>query len=328
VSDFRLTLAPPVTTASPTPGYFGTVYIRIWRTASFTGDVALTARSLPGDVAATFFEDVSPEGNYFELLLEARSSLAPGFYPATVHGAGRGLEHEAALTLAVDLSAPIIEIRAPASGTTVTSPLVGLEVWPIWDNFVHLDYRLNGGAWQRAFENAFFGVLHRFTVDGLQEGVNTIEVRASDIFSGVSGSASVSVTFTPGGGGNYDLSVDFLGVAPESVPVGGTAIFSLTIEKGPGDDPDPGIVVEALLPEGLTFVSAEPPDHLGTYDPDTGRWSFTMTTIYAQIQIFAQADVAGTYTFQAEIVEGFGGPAHEDPSNNSAEVTLTVTPPP
>jgi hypothetical protein len=325
-SDFFLTLFPPTTTLERT-GHFEGVTIDVWRTAALTDPMNFTAQDLPDGVSATFRGDGEYQLRY-HLDLVASTSLTPGVYPVTVQGVSGGVEREATLTLGVALAAPIVEIRAPASGTTVTSPSVELEVLPVWTSGVDLDYRLNEGAWQRVFENVNPNQLYRFTADGLQEGMNTIEVRASDLLNEeVSGSASVSVTYTPGGGGgNYDLSVDFLGVAPETVPVGGMVIFSITIKKGPGDDPDPGIVVEMPVPEGLTFLSAEPPDHLGTYDPDTGRWSFTMTTIYAQLQLFARAEAAGTYPFRVEIVEGFGSPEHEDPSNNSAEVTLTVTP--
>jgi uncharacterized repeat protein (TIGR01451 family) len=307
------------------PGFFDYVEVDVWRTASLTDTVSMTARDLPDGVSATFNDGAG--GSAFQLALYADRSLAQGLYSITVHGASEGREHEAPLTLAVDLEAPLIDIRVPASGTTVTSPSVVMDVWPSWTRFVHIDYRLNGGAWQRVLGpgGVIPNELHRFTVSGLQEGANAIEVRATDLFdTALSGSVSVSITYDPGGGGfAYDLSVDRLD-GPVDPRVGEEVIFTVTIQKNPSNVPDPGIVVEMPLPEGLTFLSVEPPDHFGTYDPDTGRWSFTMTTIYAVLQIIARADATGVYTFRAEIVEGLG--EGDVPSNNSAELTLTVAP--
>jgi hypothetical protein len=223
-----------------------------------------------------------------------------------------------------------VVITSPSEDTLVLASDIRVEglVYGRPDHLASLYYQLNDGDELFIPSEPTSNARHfAFMATDLVEGINRIEVIArGTLDSNVPETKdSISITYAPDGGGGgleYDLQLDVS--STEEWRVGEEAIFTVTVTKTPSHVPDPGIVVEMPVPEGLEFVRADPPDHLGTYDPATGRWRFTMTTVLTALQLIARADAEGSYTFHAEIVEGLG--EGDNPSNNGVTWPFTVIP--
>ena len=104
-------------------------------------------------------------------------------------------------------------------------------------------------------------------------------------------------------------------VAPASVLVGQPTTFTVVVTNH-GPARATGVVVQDLLPAGLSFVQAV--ESLGSYDDATGRWTIgtLLNAQSATLTLEATVTVAGAITNRALVV----GRDQPDPvlSNNSA----------
>ena len=104
---------------------------------------------------------------------------------------------------------------------------------------------------------------------------------------------------------NADVAIT-KSVSPASVLVGQPTTFTVVVTNH-GPARVTGLVVQDLLPAGLSFVSASP--SLGSYDDATGRWTIgtLLNAQSATLTLEATVTVAGAITNRALVVGA--GPA-------------------
>ena len=134
-----------------------------------------------------------------------------------------------------------------------------------------------------------------------------------------------TVTVTPQ---SSDLSL--IKIVDDNTPTAGQSIvFTLTLNNG-GPDAATGIVVEDLLPAGLTFVSSTPSQ--GSYASGTGIWTVgTMNSgANATLDITATVATSGAKVNTAEVTAVDQNDPDSTPDNNVGaeddQDSLTVTP--
>lgn len=145
--------------------------------------------------------------------------------------------------------------------------------------------------------------------------------------------------------GETDLFVPAADIAvgksavPGEVFVGENVEFIVTVQNY-GPDASGPVVVNDLLPAGLTFVSATP--STGTYDSATGVWTLAggLDPVdlpgpgrgdpppQATLRITARVDQAGTFQNVASAPRGVTDVFDPDMTNNTAAAVVTATPMP
>lgn len=111
---------------------------------------------------------------------------------------------------------------------------------------------------------------------------------------------------------------------PDRVQAGDRVVFTVTaVCNGPG--PATGVVLHDLLPDGLTFVAADP---AAAYTPTTGAWTVgdLAPGERAVLTLTAVARTSGVLTNTATLAAV--QPDDTNPDNNSASASVTVTPKP
>ena len=105
-------------------------------------------------------------------------------------------------------------------------------------------------------------------------------------------------------------------------PVNGNVTFTVTATNS-GPQAAPGVVVDDLLPAGLTFVSATP--SVGTYNSGTGVWTIgnLANTASATLTITATATSAASVTNTATISSP--NVADANATNNTASASVNAT---
>ena len=203
----------------------------------------------------------------------------------------------------------------PSQGTYVA----GTGIWTVGT--------LNSGA------NAVLGITATAATTGAK--TNTAEVTASGQGDPDStpdnGIASEddqsSVTVTPW---QIDLAVTKVVDNPAQT-VGQNVIFTVTVSNVGGIAAATGVVVDDLLPAGLTFVSATPSQ--GTYSQATGDWTVGTVGIGANATLSITATVAtpGAKTNTAQVIAADQADQDSTPNNNAPaeddQASATVTPP-
>lgn len=108
---------------------------------------------------------------------------------------------------------------------------------------------------------------------------------------------------------NLDVSVD-----NENPDVGAQVVFTVTlVNEGPSDAI--GIEVENILPDGFTYVSD---DSGGSFNPSNGIWDMSVIALATQreLNIVAEVNPTGNYTFGAEVVDATFYDVDSTPDNN------------
>ncbi len=127
----------------------------------------------------------------------------------------------------------------------------------------------------------------------------------------------------PGSDGSFsDLSVTYTVDNPNPAP-GDDIIFTIDVTNlGSGDNTN--VIIQSLLPDGYTFVSANP--SAGTYDNNTGAWNIGALADGASetLTITATVNPTGNYEFDLNISGDVGD---NNSSNNSASASVNVTAP-
>ncbi|MFJ2818590.1 isopeptide-forming domain-containing fimbrial protein [Streptomyces sp. NPDC087294] len=105
-----------------------------------------------------------------------------------------------------------------------------------------------------------------------------------------------------------------------TVTVGQTVTYRVTVGNT-GPNAATGVVVTDPLPEGLTFLSADP--STGAYDPATGRWTVGGLAVgaTAHLTLRAKATKTGPVTNTATVT---GNERDPGPDNNTDTVTVCV----
>ncbi len=107
-------------------------------------------------------------------------------------------------------------------------------------------------------------------------------------------------------------------VSDETPIVGDDITFTITVSNA-GPEDATGVVIEDVLPDGLTFVSANASD--GTYDQATGLWTLGALAngADATLTIVARVDGTTAITNTAEIVAADQVDPDSTPDNNDPE---------
>src|SRR5262249_2721223 len=111
-------------------------------------------------------------------------------------------------------------------------------------------------------------------------------------------------------------------MASPAVPgVGKPVTFTMTAANN-GPDAATGVVVNDVLPSGLSFVSGSAAQ--GTYDPSTGVWTIGTLPNGASVSLtlVANATQAGSLNNTAQVS---GAQPDPNPANNSATATVTAS---
>lgn len=97
--------------------------------------------------------------------------------------------------------------------------------------------------------------------------------------------------------------------------VGDEVRFAIVVANA-GPDAATGVAVSALLPAGLTLVSAIPSQ--GTYAAGTGRWTVGSINpaLNASLQVVARVETSGDKSFKAEVIESDQIDPNSTPGNN------------
>jgi uncharacterized repeat protein (TIGR01451 family) len=98
---------------------------------------------------------------------------------------------------------------------------------------------------------------------------NTAKIRHANQFDPNASNNSASATVTPMPQNISDLAVTKT-ASTQQVAVGQSVIYTLTVHNL-GPNPASNVSVTDRLPQGLTFVSAQPSQ--GSYNPTTGKWT-------------------------------------------------------
>ena len=111
--------------------------------------------------------------------------------------------------------------------------------------------------------------------------------------------------------------------------VGDTIRFTVTINND-GPNIATGVAASAILPSGLTFVSATPSQ--GTFTSATGRWTVGSINpaANATLNLFARVTTTGAKSVRAEVIEADQVDPNSTPGNNveaeDDQQTAVVTP--
>ncbi len=111
--------------------------------------------------------------------------------------------------------------------------------------------------------------------------------------------------------------------------VGDTVRFTVTINND-GPNIATGVAASAILPAGLTFVSATPSQ--GTFTSATGRWTVGSINpaANATLNLFARVTTTGAKSVRAEVIEADQVDPNSTPGNNveaeDDQQTAVVTP--
>lgn len=103
--------------------------------------------------------------------------------------------------------------------------------------------------------------------------------------------------------------------------VGDTITFSVTLANS-GPDTATGVTVQDLLPAGLTFVSATPPQ--GTYSSATGQWAVGAMAVGASATLTIQTVV--TSPTAQDNTAAISSSDQSDPNAGNNNSSATVTP--
>ncbi|WP_318312128.1 T9SS type B sorting domain-containing protein [Flagellimonas crocea] len=110
-----------------------------------------------------------------------------------------------------------------------------------------------------------------------------------------------------------DLALD-VSVDNEFPDVGTEVVFTVSlVNQGPSDAI--GVEVENILPNGFTYISN---DSGGVFNPNNGIWDVGTIGLGAQteINIVAEVNTSGDYTFRSEVVDATFFDADSTPDNN------------
>lgn len=123
-------------------------------------------------------------------------------------------------------------------------------------------------------------------------------------------------------GGSADLSVSKM-VNPSTVVKGNSVVFTVGIINN-GNDPATGVLVDDLLPSGLSYSSYTAT--AGSYAPATGVWTVGNLAVNATatLTITANTTLVGTLVNTARVASSQFDPL---PGNNAASVSVVVTSP-
>ena len=134
------------------------------------------------------------------------------------------------------------------------------------------------------------------------------------LLMGLVGRVRVPVSAAPG---DADLSLT-MSVNNPTPNKTDSVIFTITVTNNSAVDAAPGVVVQDILPIGLSYVSS---NGAGSYNSATGDWTVgdLSTNTSASINIVTNATTIGAKINMATIT----APTDPDPSNNSASVTVT-----
>ena len=122
-------------------------------------------------------------------------------------------------------------------------------------------------------------------------------------------------------GGSADLAVT-KSVSPATVVNGASVTFTIVVSNGASGTIATAVVVDDLLPAGLTYVSSTAT--LGSYAAGSGIWTVGSLALNssATLTITASTAAVGTLTNTARAAASTYDPV---PGNNSASVSVTVT---
>ncbi len=153
---------------------------------------------------------------------------------------------------------------------------------------------------------------------------NTAAADADEVDSNLANNTdSVSLTVRAQGAPSIDLAVDKT-VDDSTLTAGSNATFTITVTNN-GPDAATNIVVGDLLPANLTFVSSVVSQ--GTYDSDTGDWTFASLASDATATLTIVATVNNGTAVGTVITNTAAADADESDSNlanntDSADVTV------
>jgi uncharacterized membrane protein len=302
--DFSLAASP--STQSAAAGGSATYTATVTPVNGFNGTVTLSASGLPTGVTASFSPATVAGSGSSTATITVGSGVAAGSYPLTITGTSGSLTHSANVTLTVpaaDFSiaaTPSTQTAGPGGGTTYTATITPLNGF--------------SGTVTLSASGLPTGVTASFspaTVAGSGSSTATITVGSGVAagtytltLTGTSGSlthsANVSLTVTPA----PDFSIS-ASPSTQTVAVGGSTTYTATLTAVNGFS---GTITMSAsgLPAGVT-ASFNPATVVGS-----GSSTATITV--------GSGVAAGTYTLT---LTGTSGSL-----THSANVTLTVTPPP
>jgi uncharacterized repeat protein (TIGR01451 family)/fimbrial isopeptide formation D2 family protein len=245
-----------------------------------------------------------------------------------------GQAADIAVTKSVDITAPLLlntpltfTITARNDGPSDATGVVVTDLLP-----AGLSYQSH-----TASQGSYVPGTGQWTVDALANGASaTLTIVATNTAFGsivntaartasaqtdanqTNDTAAVSVL----SGGAADLALTKSADTP-STYVGDSVNFTLQL-RNYGPNPASGVVVSDLLPAGLNYVSHAASQ--GTYAPGTGLWTVGALAVDQQVelQLVATAAVPGNVTNTGAVATL--DQADPDTTNNSAAVTLDVSP--
>jgi hypothetical protein len=135
-----------------------------------------------------------------------------------------------------------------------------------------------------------------------------------------------ALTSTSGGGGSVQANIGITNVVDSNAPATGSTIhYTLTV-SATGPSTPVGLVVNDVLPAGLTFVSASSPE--GSYNNSTGVWTPGSLNVGQNATLTITATVtasAGTAITNVATVSESSGVINSNVANDSPSVTINVS---
>ncbi len=156
----------------------------------------------------------------------------------------------------------------------------------------------------------------RARVDSPDAQTNTVSIGHSDQFDPQTANNQAGVSETPQ---HVDLTLS-KSVSNPRPNVGDTITYTITLANN-GPDSATGVVINDLLPAGLSFVSATPSQ--GTYDGVTGLWSVNTVAPAGMATLLIRATVASPDAQTNTASVGHSDQFDPDAGDNAAAATET-----